>query len=354
MAKSRRKSSAPTPPPVKLSRERGVISLDTPSIRAQALKQCKKAHDAYEKARAELEQWEKVEYPAAREWAMTQNAGLAAQLQAAEDELERKRSLLLRILDKGFMTTKSPGQCYDEAMRDASRESSGEGRAEGEEEEDKEDPIRDFFDDLFGDDGDDEDDEEEEEHEFKDFFSKGGKRGSRGRAKSAPAKEDAKTQDIRTLYRNLCRELHPDGGGEFDERRRDLFHQVQEAYEHRDLARLEHLASVVENGGDVPVKASRVEIILRALRRFTDLTQELRKSLREAKRSPGWGFFSWTPATREKKARAIRAEGQEDLALLKADIRAIDRDLDFYRRDSEKRKARAAAHQARPRKRPRA
>lgn len=330
----------PEPPP--RSTERGVIALDSNAIRKKALLGCQKAHTAFLKAQEQLNHWEQKECPAAQAWAAGLTGEVNSRIHELSRKLEQEQELYFMMSEMEEVTGASPADCHDQVIREMETPPTEEEREEWEEEERRQAEAEDLF-------GDEDDDEDPVQDFFDQLFGPGAGGDARSRSqrrKKGAADETPRHQDIRTLYRQLCRDLHPDGGGEFDDRRRDLFHQVQEAYEARDLARLEHLASVVENGGDVPVKASRVEIILRALKRFQESTQYVRRMLKEAKRSPGWGFLTWTESQREREAAALLAQRKKQLRHLEANLASISQVLDRYRQASARRQAKRGAASA--------
>ncbi len=288
-----------------------------------------------------MNHWEQKECPAAQAGAAGLTGEINSRIHELSRKLEQEQELYFQMTELEEETGLSPADCHDQIMREMETPPTDEERAEWEEEERRQEEAEDFFGDE-----DDEDDDPVQDFFEQLFGADPNDRSRSRRRKEAAAPDTPRNQDIRTLYRQLCRELHPDGGGEFDDRRRDLFHQVQEAYEARDLARLEHLASVVENGGDVPVKATRVEIILRALKRFKESIQYVRRLLKEAKRSPGWGFLTWTESKREREAAALLAQRRKQLRHLEANLASISHVLDRYRQASARRQAKRGAASA--------
>lgn len=90
---------------------------------------------------------------------------------------------------------------------------------------------------------------------------------SRRRPERQPEKDR-----LKTLYRTLVRQLHPDGNRNQGWRERELWHEVQAAYQARDLDRLEDAAGRVEMGLN---GASAALSVRTRLRLTSDLLREL-------------------------------------------------------------------------------
>jgi hypothetical protein len=95
---------------------------------------------------------------------------------------------------------------------------------------------------------------------------------------------------LKELYRDLARRLHPDVNVELDEKRKNLWHQVQEAYENRDVERLETLSLM----SGVLDKEARPGQSLGALKEFyLNLCQGLKRlkaQISECRKDPAWKF----------------------------------------------------------------
>ncbi len=124
-----------------------------------------------------------------------------------------------------------------------------------------------------------------------------------GNQRHAPPRSAASTQPtanrgadrIKELYRKVVRQLHPDANGEFAPRERELWHEVQAAYQARDLERLEAVAARVEIGGDAAASArTSVGVLLRITRELRAALQSVQRQLGMARKQPAWRF-------REKK-----------------------------------------------------
>lgn len=121
---------------------------------------------------------------------------------------------------------------------------------------------------------------------------------------------------LKTLYRTLVRQLHPDGNRNQGWRERELWHEVQAAYQARDLDRLEAAAGRVEMGLNGASAALSVHTLLRLT---SDLLRELaglKKQAARARRHSAWKF-----STRANDLAAMEARHRGQLELLKASAR---------------------------------
>jgi hypothetical protein len=173
-------------------------------------------------------------------------------------------------------------------------------------EEDADDDIFDDFDEAFKEAFDSffgfsEDAAEREEDEF---FGKGGLGLKHLRREPLPPEAAA----IKALYRTLAKRLHPDHSKLEEVLRERRWHELQQAYDQRDLEALQRIEAVcdMEDAGGLSIRLG--------LARLRDLAayqrshvQPIRNALREAKRHPAFNF-SQTDKTR------LRKEGEFDIA----------------------------------------
>ena len=170
------------------------------------------------------------------------------------------------------------------------------------------------------------------------------KRGGGGpRHQPAPAQPAVKrgADRLKELYRKVVRQLHPDANGEFAPRERELWHEVQAAYQARDLERLEAVAARVELGGDAAASArTSVGVLLRITREMREALQSVRRQLGRAKKQPAWRFPEKTnalaPLEARRRSQLERALGESRREL--ADATGILDDL--ARRAAQPRKKR--------------
>ncbi len=151
----------------------------------------------------------------------------------------------------------------------------------------------------------------------------------------APPRQTAAHRDadrIKEIYRKVVRQLHPDANGEFAPRERELWHEVQSAYQARDLERLEAVAARVELGGDAAASArTSVGVLLRITRELGEALQSVRRQLGRAKKQPAWRFpekmdaLAPLEARRRHQIERALGESRRDLANASATLEELAR-----------------------------
>lgn len=159
--------------------------------------------------------------------------------------------------------------------------------------------FEDLFDEILG--LDDEDDMPDDEP----FWSDRPGPGSPQRHRAANPRRE---QDIRSLYRKLCRQLHPDVAGESTAYTRRLWHEVQNAYEARDLERLEALFAAWELKGDPTGKNSTFSRILAATKECLAGLRAVQRDIRKARKHISWQFAATGEPERNRRAAPIMRE----------------------------------------------
>lgn len=164
----------------------------------------------------------------------------------------------------------------------------------------------------------------------------------RARPAQAPA-PDPTADRLKTLYRQMVRKLHPDTNPNQGWRERELWHDVQAAYQAGDLDRLEAVAGRCEIGlhgvsGDVPVR-----FLLRLIHDLRTALRGLRKQAREVRGHSAWNFSQrqiHLPALEKTRRRILeksRAVAAAELARL---TRALDQLAEASARSPARRPAR--------------
>ena len=134
------------------------------------------------------------------------------------------------------------------------------------------------------------------------------------------SREGTREQEFRSIYRKLCRALHPDVAGEATPERHQLWLDVQDAYEARDFERMEALHAAWEMKGDPQGRASTCARILAATRECMMGLRSLQRDLRTAKKHPGWHFAALAGAERTRRARQMMEEMKQEIGELKWNV----------------------------------
>lgn len=107
------------------------------------------------------------------------------------------------------------------------------------------------------------------------------------------AKDGDAEDEIKTLYRQLVRRLHPDLNPDLSDSLKERWFEVQEAYEDRDLTRLEKLLALCDEGGDEGTFIDRIMSLTRLKALAKSVAKKLKASQRQLtqlKRAPAWEF----------------------------------------------------------------
>jgi hypothetical protein len=146
------------------------------------------------------------------------------------------------------------------------------------------------------------------------------------RQKPSASREEAR---IKEVYRTLVRRLHPDLRADGDATVSAKWHEVQEAYEARNLDRLETLLAVTEMESGASGRASLSQI-RGALADFNRALRAIQRSLREAKGDPAWGFTQNPYSSSMEKH--IRRELEESLSHQRAELADLKATIEDWSR----------------------
>ena len=157
-------------------------------------------------------------------------------------------------------------------------------------------------------------------------------------AKSAQASAPAKPAHLRIkeIYRILVRRLHPDARADANAAATGLWHEVQEAYGHGNLERLEvllALTDVMSNAVGEHTSLFQMRAVLRELRRSFNETQ---RNLRAAKKDPAWQFAAG--ADRELVRTRLARKFESDIADQKTILRELDALIASWEKGGRERK----------------
>ena len=152
---------------------------------------------------------------------------------------------------------------------------------------------------------------------------------------------------IKEIYRILVRRLHPDMKTERDVKVSTLWHEVQEAYETRNLERLETLLAVTEmqSGKNASIRLSQMQGALAEVNRTLRAVQQ---KLAEAKRDDAWAFsLSHNHDPMEKR---LRSEMEAELASQNWRLARLKRTLEAWSKAPEKKQPRKKVAPKKPTK----
>lgn len=182
--------------------------------------------------------------------------------------------------------------------------------------------------------------EDDFEDEFEDVFGKGSKSifdrifGDVFQEDEPQSEENV--QALKKLYRELCFRYHPDKIGEHDAKTRRLWLSIQDAYEVGDLARLRAIhAGLNMESGKTELGCSEISDMIGG---FDWDIMMAKNSLRKQKRSPFWGFTSWTEKKRRQAERELAEVFRRDVEMAELELRQYEMELDRIRHSSRPKK----------------
>ena len=302
-----------------------LIPLRTAAIRKQWTRRCKLALSTFQNAEREWEHFTAEEQPAYHRWLRTALGPILGELQTLARDLEYKQALLEATQLECLLTGDPVQLCYDrvakgdnffkrmaeayekawssfadnpdQAYLDEDEEGDGEEGPRGEhlEEEGEEDPL--------GSDG----------EAGAGFFASFGM-GPDGFFIELDAPRSEQASDLKQIYRQICRALHPDVAGEMDAQARRLWDWAQQAYKEGDLDRLQIVLAVAQMQGGELAPSSTIAAIIGVTEHFRAARAAVRNEIRGFRRRSEWGFLSWNEQQKSFHLRQARAmmEGERD------------------------------------------
>ena len=339
-----------------------LVAIDQEPIRKKAASECSTAMFQLENAKCEWRRFEREDRPAYERWMSATFGALLTKIRETEALIEKKEGIIDDVEAECMFGGGSQAAAYKRIMRERefppeqtaqSGKSEGHGNPAGNSDGDPNDPDFDPF--GFGDDpelirdemlfdqyvrimlGLDPDRMGDAQYDrmFKDFRKKVAGMGKKGgpppppkgsaphQVKSAPVKPEAVR--IKEIYRLLVRRLHPDLRADKDAEVSHFWHEVQEAYEHGNLERLEMLLALTDLQSNALGDHTSLFQMRSVLSELRKAFRALQKSLGLAKKDPAWNFARVTnrlPAKAgiQRKLNAELAKNEAYLAQLNAHI----------------------------------
>ena len=225
------------------------------------------------------------------------------QLQVCErwypDKLPEVCKELIDCLEKGTLHSYVPPQMEEDEEDeefDDEDDFDDDDDFDDEELDDIEEAFRKAFDEMFG-----------EDSEHFDEFGEDGHADRRDRRPNPSASLSPEEANIKSLYRTLAKRLHPDHSDLESPLRERRWHELQNAYDERDLESLQRIEAVcdMEVGGlSMKLGLDRLRDLIAYHRSHVE---PIRQALRKIKRDPAFDF-------KNSKSNAIRAEARGKLA----------------------------------------
>jgi len=161
-----------------------------------------------------------------------------------------------------------------------------------------------------------------------------------------PSVKKAPTDDsIKQVYRQLVRKLHPDLNPDLPERLKERWFEVQQAYDERDLARLEQLLALCEEGSDGGTFIDRIQSLSRLRLLLKSVTKKLKTSQRQLtklKTAPAWDFHKTKKDPRRLSflERDVKFELRNTEDMLAGDIRTLEAQIKRWQEPASRKRNR--------------
>jgi hypothetical protein len=300
--------------------------VDSRPIRNKARRDYEKVLTDLERARQDIERFEKQDQPAFSRWLNRQFGALLTELRETTQKLQNHRELLFEIDSEAFAGNCSHVRAYERVMwrrahpepeppapaeDDAGRDRAGRGS----------DPDADDFESFFS----------EVEEEFERLFGGNPDNGELPtEAASAPNHRPARLKD---LYRAVVRHLHPDMNKRVSAQRLEWWHQAQAAYESGDVEQLQVILTLCEIEEQGTTAKTSVSLLMRITRQFKATLRTLKATLMRYKGDPAWNFNN----LREHSSLSLRTERylKQQLAELQQALGAIESQIAVWARQAQ-------------------
>jgi len=316
-----------------------IVLVNEQPIRELESRKCRRLMQAAEREREKLRLFNENDIPGYERWSASHFGSIQTELRELDAAENEKLQLLEEIELEMLWTHCSPSTAYRRVTQRRQQEeeftqngdeqhhrSHETATDEFEEHVGNHDAFDHFLEDVAGIDPahlSDEDYEEMYERylkEMRDLFGLGPdpekqqhheipRKSSSSRTDST----DSTESKCKQLFRALVRKLHPDTRADDNATVGRLWHAVQDAWNARDLDRLQLLASFTDiaHGSFLSATISELQRIAGELE--TDV-QNLRRELRRTRKRPEWGFSKLKPEARQSLEQKIRTKLEHDLA----------------------------------------
>jgi DnaJ domain len=325
--------------------DRRIVAVNEGPLRKRAAKEFDKVMAKLEKARAELRLFEQEDRPSFGRWMAATFGALLTELRDNAHLIHEQEDLILEVESEMIWSNRrNPRRAYAAVMKRRERPDPDDDFAERDDFDPREEmgaenvkeERRTLFDDFVRSVlglnpeqlGNADYEKMFAEFEANIFEERPPVRPSQthDRQKPSASREEAR---IKEVYRTLVRRLHPDLRADGDATVSAKWHEVQEAYEARNLDRLETLLAVTEMESGASGRASLSQI-RGALADFNRALRAIQRSLREAKGDPAWGFTQNPYSSSMEKH--IRRELEESLSHQRAELADLKATIEDWSR----------------------
>lgn len=156
--------------------------------------------------------------------------------------------------------------------------------------------------------------------------------------------EDKTDDYLKKIYKDLVRQLHPDAtsGREQTLEEKSLWHELQNAYEWRDMERIEKIFHAVNGKGAIAIDFLTIPIgdIVAMRESLEKNLKSVNKSIRDAKKAPVWDFTQKSKKRSFLKylSQTFQEELEEQTMMYETRIDVLREQLEKWRSDRKTRR----------------
>ncbi|HCE45437.1 MAG TPA: hypothetical protein DET40_18005 [Lentisphaeria bacterium] len=326
---------------------RSLIRLDTGRIKDAFRRKCHEARKDFENNQKTLDFYEKQERPAFASWLRLNMGAEMAEFKRFQEDISRKNLILKELEYRGAVMpnadrvelhvqlvleldsgVKNPfTHMEDDFSGRGADGQDGGGFDEDFDDMDDEDEIfgdedilEDFVDEL-----EDVDEDEFMRDPFGTFREMFDRVSGRHGGKTASARVNARENRLKEIYRVICKKLHPDTGADFNDKNSGLWHEAQEAYEYKDIERLEAILAICELESGNPETAVTCSQMMEIVSHYREGVESIRNIIYCERRSgEDWGFLSWNEKEKKRRLEKLRKLMKKDLDSCRRSLEQVE------------------------------
>ena len=320
---------------------RALIPLDTDKIRLGYLKEYKRRKKVLERLEEQLQRYEESDEPEYRKYLARSFGAEQTLLRELTEQIHLCQNRYEKICFLAHESHMSKERyCFTLRSQLTSKQNFWEllemelqrflesGRKTREEEKrEYEESVRKLRSAVFGIDEDEDietNETSEDDDDFEKIFSKLFE-NLLGEDDGTPDRE-SEAGDLKKLYRELCLRYHPDRIGTHDAKTQRLWNKIQDAYMNHDLEGLRAIHSGIElESGKTELSCSEIDEMIFDLEWSI---QDKRSELRAQKKTPIWGFASWTEQKRKQIAKEIKSEFDQNAQMTRLQLQHLEAELE--------------------------
>jgi len=307
-------------------KEKGLVLLDQTIIRKKTLGECHKTLKKIDKAKQEIEQYEKVDKPAYEKWIQENFGELISRIRLHSQEIQEKRALIEEIQEEAFFQRITFIEAFKiikykrehpEEFQKSKTNEKKETFWEKIPEEDEDDVFRDDLNDFFK-------KFNMNEDEF-DSFRRGFRNGEKDKERNFDVR-------LKERYRLIVQKLHPDKNKKASPMEQELWFEAQEAYKKKDLDKLDFIIALYNiRFGFIGIDSTIFDLKF-ANSKLEKSLKEFSQAIRRAKNEPSWLFLRLKPAKLDSLKREAAKEFRDYEKKTNIELREINNILDKWER----------------------